>query len=395
MPNSLLTPSIIAKEALMQLENLMVMGNNVHRQYKHEFVKVGETISIRKPVRFYSSKGQSISGKIQDVTEESTSFTIDTQRNVAWKFNSKDLTLTIEQYSERYIKPALMTLANDVDMDLTGLYADLFNYSGAAGVTPGTFGDIGDAMEALDNYSVPDDMRKVVINPKAFWKLADNMKGLLAPQMVQEIVKRGRLTDLAGVEIFRSQNVQKHTPNTLTGAPVIDGALSADATQVQMDGFTGTVKKGDVFVVAGVNAVNPVNKQDLGIPMRFTVTEEATSSDAGVGCLVKFSPKLVVGDDALSTAYKNVTAYMANDAEVTFLSAHTANLAFHKNTFGLVMVPLHLPDGVSFKARETYNGISVRVVKDYDITEDEEVIRLDILYGVKTLYPDLGVRMLG
>ena len=74
---------------------------------------------------------------------------------------------------------------------------------------------------------------------------------------------------------------------------------------------------------------------------------------------------------------------------------HPQNLAFHKNAFGLVMVPMEMPDGVSFKARETQDGCSIRVVKDYDIDTDEDIIRLDILYGVVTLYPELACRIFG
>ena len=156
---------------------------------------------------------------------------------------------------------------------------------------------------------------------------------------------------------------------------------------------------GDVITLAGVNAVNPVpgqtgtGKDDLGRLQQFVVLNDGTSDGSG-NLTVTISPPIIT-----SGPFQTVTAAPANNAAITPLgteaTGYTQNLAFHRNAFALVTVPLEMPDGVSFKARETHRGISMRVVKDYDIVNDDDVIRLDVLYGVKTLYNDLATRLSG
>ena len=120
MANSLITPTIIAQEALFQLENNLQMANQVHREYREEFVKVGTSVNIRKPVKFQTSDGATLVK--QDVEEVNTSITVTSQKHVGWEFSSLDLTMTIEEYSERYITPAMITLAQTVDKEGLGLF---------------------------------------------------------------------------------------------------------------------------------------------------------------------------------------------------------------------------------------------------------------------------------
>jgi len=123
--HDLLTPTIIAKEALMMLENNLVMGNLVHRGYVKEFDKIGGTVTIRKPNKFSVTKSRVRS--TSTISEKSITLTVATQAHVSWSFSSVDLTLTVDEYSERYIRPAAAALANTVDADLCGLYADVWN----------------------------------------------------------------------------------------------------------------------------------------------------------------------------------------------------------------------------------------------------------------------------
>jgi hypothetical protein len=389
MSNTLITPSVIAKEALMQVENNCVMSDCVHRTYKKEFVKVGQSVSIRKPVKFISGTGADITSNVQDVSEDSTSVTIDTQRHVAWKFNSSELTLTIEEYSERYIKPAAIELANKIDMAGCALYKDVALAAGTAGTTPSSFMDMGYAGQYLDENAVPSDNRKLIINPAASWKMADAFKNFYSHD-VSKKARRGVLADIADFDIRKDQNIAYHTAGDTAGTVLVKGASQTGST-LTIDGLTaatGTIKKGDVFTLAGVYHVNPVSRESTGKLQQFTVTADATAVSNEVE--VSISPSIVT-----SGAYQTVTAAPADNAAVTFVASHSANLAFHKNAFALVTVPLVLPDSVNFKHRITHNGISLRVIKDYDILKDEEIIRLDVLFGWKAIYPELACRLLG
>lgn len=391
MANTLLNPTVIAQEALMQLENQCVMANKVHRAYKNEFVKIGASVTVPKPVQFESNDGADVSSAIQDVTEQSTTFTISFRKNVAWQFSSQELTLTIEEYSKKYIAPACIKLANDVDSALCDLYKDVYFAAGTAGTTPSAFSDLGDAATKLDNNAVPAENRSLVLDPTAAWKMADSFKNLYTTDVSKQYQK-GKLASLAEFDIMKDQNVKYHTKGIATGTPLVNGASQTGANLVT-DGWTasqtGILKQGDVFTIAGVYHVNPISKVSTGVLQQFVATADCNSDGVG-NSTVPISPSIVT-----SGPYQTVSGSPADNAAITVVGSHKANLAFHKNAFGLVMVPLVLPDSATFKARVTHNNMSIRVLKGFDIKTDVEIIRLDIMFGVKCLDPRLACRLMG
>ena len=169
MANTLLSPDLIAMEAMRQLENNMVLGNLVHREYRHEFVKAGDTVSIRRPVKFLASDGATLVK--QDVEEGNTEIVVDQRKHIGWEFSTQDLTLSIDDYSARYIQPAMITLANEVDLSLAGLYRDVWTEVGTPGTTPATFLDLAAAGKRMDQMSVPRIDRNAVFDPEAAWTL--------------------------------------------------------------------------------------------------------------------------------------------------------------------------------------------------------------------------------
>ena len=405
MANSLITPAVIAKEAMMQLENNLVMANNVHREYKQEFVRVGDTVSIRRPVKFTVTDGATLTK--QDVEEAKDTIQISQRKHVGWGFTSKDLTLTVEDYSERYIKPAVIVLANQVDTDLCSLYNDVWNWVGTPDQTVNSFSDLSKAPQRLDEMAVPTDRRKGVLASADTWAMASAQTALYMQDRAKEAYTKGALGEIANLELFQDQNVQAHTTGTFTtgSTPLVNGAsqnttyASSGDTNTQSlitDGWavsTLVLKDGDVFTLAGVNAVNPISKVDTGYLQQFASVGGGTSD--GLGNLTQtIAPAIIT-----SGPFQTVTAAPANNAMITPLGAEATNfsqnLVFHRNAFALVTYPLEKPDGVAFAAQETEKGLSIRVVKDYDIINDEDVIRLDILYGVKAIYPDLATRVSG
>lgn len=384
MSNTLITPSIIAKEALMQLENNMVMGNLVHRAYKKEFVKVGNTISIRKPVKFTVTDGATRTN--QNVVESTTSILVDSQKHVSWNFSSKELTHTIEEYSERYIKPACIALANKVDLDLCGLHVDLHNVVGTNGTAPSTFADLAKAGQRLDEGAVPKTNRYLVLNPEAEWAMADGLKGVYQNEIVKSVIREAYLGRVGKFDIAGDQNVVTFTPGTGTGYLINETPAEGETTYT-LDTGSGTILAGDIITIDAVNAVNPVSGADLGYLKQFCVTTGLSGNDITVYPAAN-----------AAMPYKTVSALPLEDAAVTVVGTGTAracNLAFHKNCFALVMLPMEMPESAGFKARETHNNISIRVIKAYDVENDVEIIRLDILYGKKTIYPELGCILAG
>ncbi len=415
---SFLTPTIIAKEALRLLKNNLVMGNLVYRAYEAEFPgspKKGGTVTIRKPVKFSVTKARTRATSV--VTERSITLSVATQSNVSWAFVTADLTLTIEEYSERYIRPAAAVLANSVDADLCALYDDIYNcvYESTGFVTPNTFMCLGKAMQKMDEEAGPPEDRCVVFNPAAHWSMANALSALYVPTIAEKAVRKGFLGTIANADIYMDQNVKSHTTgywHTGTGtsgtglevgttAPTDTTNVQSPITTIQICDFdvvnTKVLVIGDVFTIAGCFAVNPMSGESTGSLRQFVVTADASCGSTGTTTEVPIS--VSIQPDMIHTGpYKTVYSLPSGGAAVSVVgltkSVIPANLAFHKNAFALVMVPLEKPDG-AWGSTVTEDGYSIRVVKDYNIDEDLEIIRLDILYGVKTIYPELGLRILG
>ena len=412
MPNTLITPSLIAKEALMQLENSLVFANQVHREYAKEFRGgQGSTVSIRRPVKFNTTNGVTLSK--QDVEEKSTNIVIDQRKHVGWEFSTQDLTLSIEEYSERYIKPAAITLAQTVDRSIATLYRSVWNAVGTPGTTPSSFLSVAAAAQRMDEMAVEMAERTMAVNPAAAYTIANNQTTLNGVGDVRRTAyEKAKVTEIANFDIYQSQNIVTHTVGVATGTPLVNGA-SQNVTYANAvgsnwsqslitDGWTNStaniLRAGDVFTIAGVFAVNPVpgegTKQVLPYLQQFTVLADATSGATTGPATLTISPPIIT-----SGPFQTVSAVPADNAAITVLGTggvgYPQNLGFHKNAFALVTVPLDMPDGVAFKARESYNGLSMRVIKDYDFTNDTDRIRLDILYGVKAIYPDLACRLVG
>ena len=397
----------------MLLKNNLVMASLVHRRYKKEFKKVGEDVTIRKPVKFQVTTGRTRS--TSTITEKSITLTVATQAHVSWAFNTKDLTLSIDQYSERYIKPAIAAIANKVDSDLTALYDDVHNevHESTGFNTPDQFITLGRCGQKLDEEAAPQEDRSIVLNPAAHWSIANALRTVYVQDVAKPIVKKGYLARLANFEVFMDQNIKSHTMGhwgtgsgtdgtgleVATGAPTSTGTAALAICDFDVVD-TKVLVAGDIFTIAGVYAVNPMSGESTGSLRQFVVTADASCGSTGttteVAVSVSISPEMIN-----TGPYKTIDTYPPGGAAIDVIGQidkqMPQNLAFHKNAFALVVVPLELPSGSAFAARATDedSGLSIRVVKAYDIDTDDDVIRLDILYGVKTLYPELAVRLQG
>ena len=391
MSNTTLTPSIISKETLVMLENNLVAAGKVNRKFEDQFVKIGSTLTIRKPNRFKVVSGPGL--QIQDVVEPSTSITISNQKHVDFQFSSQELTLVIEEFSERYLKPAASELASQLDYDVISNFNQLFNVVGTPGTIPANFAALGAVGQRMDEGAVPQDERTLILNPAAYWSLANGLIGLYV-QSVSEPALKGFLAKIANFSIYMDQNVQSQTVGAYAGTPTVSGAGQTGSSLLTA-GWTASIANllnvGDVFTVAGVYAVNPKSRQSTGALQQFVVTAAASSNGSGNATLSIYPPITTTG------AYQTVSASPANGAAITVVgtasTSYAQNVAFVRDTFGLVTVPIELPDGVDFKARETYKGVSLRIIRAYDVNSDVTPCRVDMLYGTATYYPELGVRL--
>lgn len=388
---SLLTPSIITKETLVILENNLVAAGKVNRKFENQFVKIGSTLTIRKPNRFTVSSGPAL--QIQNIVEPSTAITISNQKHVDFQFTSQDLTLVIEEFTDRYLKPAAARLANQLDYDVLTNFNQVFNEVGVSGALPASFASLAAVGQRMDEGGVPQDGRVLVLNPAAYWSMANALINLFV-KSVSEPALKGFLANIANFEIYEDQNVQGQLVGNYSGTPVVNGA-GQNGSVLVTNGWTastsGLLNVGDVFTLGGVFAVNPQSYQSTQSLQNFVVTSTAASDGSGNSSISIYPAITTTGP------YQTVTNSPANGAPITVkgtaATLYAQNIAFVKDCFGLVTVPMELPQGVDFAAREMYKNISMRIIRAYDINNDVFPCRTDILYGTATYYPELGCRL--
>ena len=411
MTQNVLTSDIIAKEALMILDNNLIGANLVYRGYEDEFdrqvngYKKGDTVSVRRPAQFTVRRGET--AQIQEVKEGKFQIAVNILDGVDFKFTSTDLTLKIDELGERVMKPALLQLANNIDMEIWKLYRQVHNWAGTPGQVINSFADFGKGPERLDKLAVPQDERSAVMSPADYWGMLGSQSGLFLQNPGNDAYRRAKLGMIGGVDSYMAQNVQTHTVGDAagTGTPLVNGANqdttyeSVKDTNTQnlvTDGWGNakTLRQGDVFTIAGMFAVNPVTKAVEDYLQQFVVTADVITHAAGGNTTIPIAPAIIA-----SGAYQTVSAAPADNAAVTVLGTagtpYKQNMVFHKNAFALTMVPLEMPAGSVGGARKSYNGLSVRVVPTWDGINNVSFWRLDVLYGVKAIDTRLATRLSG
>lgn len=405
MANSLLTPTIIAREGLRLYTNNLSFIRAVNKDYEPDFAgtyngnKPGQTILIRKPVQFNVRQGRVAS--IQDVTEQNTVMSITQQNGVDFQFTSADFALTIDQFRERYLVNAMATIANGVDAYcLNAAVAGTANSVGTAGTTPTSLTPFVNAMAKLDKLAVPRATRQVIMEPLTNASLVDNLKGLFNPgRVISDQYMSGEVSNgTLAMDWAMDQNVPTQTFGPQGGTPLVNGANQTGNALIT-DGWTAAaalrLNVGDVFMLANVFAVNPMSKQSTGQLQQFVVTAAFSSDGTGAGTIA-ISPAIVA-----TGPYQNVTNSPADNAPLTiYAAAGTAspqNLMFNRDAYTFASVALDLPGGtdMAYQARDKNSGLSMRFVRDYDAINDVFVSRFDVLYGFAVTRPEAGVRVMG
>jgi hypothetical protein len=412
MPNTTLTADIIAKEALAILENELGWMSKIHRAHEDEFsnsvngYKVGDTISIRRPADFTVRTGAVMS--TQDVIEGKVTLTINQQVGVDFEFTSTDMTLKINDLSERVIRPAMSNIINHVAADVLNVAASgFYNWAGTAGQTINSFTDFAEGPKRLDFMAVPAANRLAILSPNDHWALVGAATALTNTGAESSAYRNGRLGMLGGVDTYMSQVVPTHTNGTADNTtPLIKGAsqtVTYDTAKntwtmdLLTDGWdsSATITAGTVFTISNVFMVNPKTKESTGVLQQFVVTAAVTAqaTTTNTTTLVVSPPIITAGP------HRTVSAAPADDATITvFGSASTGyaeNIVMHKNAMALAVVPMEMPQAVTTGSRQTYKGLSCRVIPVYDGTNDISKWRLDMLYGRRLIDPRLGTRLSG
>ena len=392
MANSLLTPSVITKEALAILHQKLNFVGSIDRQYDSQYAKsgakIGNDLKIRLPNQFSVRTGATLSS--QDVTENSVTLSVATQKGVDFTFSSEELSLHIDEFKNRYIEPAMAVLASNIESDAFSMSKDVYNFVAGQG-SANSFNNITQAQKQLTLGLAPYGDRIYMHDPQSVVDMLADTKGLFQDSgQIAKQYKEGMLGRIAGFDHYENTLVPTHTCGTAaaTTGYLINGA-SQSGTSMTVDTGSTTFLVGDLITIAGVNRVHPETKADTGVLQNFVITANSGTS----ATTLAISPGIVA-----TGGTQNVSAVPADNAAVSKLGGAsgadwTDTLAYQKDSFVFATADLVMPEGIDFAAREVMDGISMRIVRDYSISADTFPCRIDILYGYKTVRPETACRV--
>jgi hypothetical protein len=398
--NSLLTIDMITRKSLEILENNLVITRTVNRQYDDSFAKsgakIGSTLRIRLPDRALVTDGAAL--QVQDDVEQNTSLTVSSQKHIGINFTTAELTMQLDDFAERVLKPRISQLAASIDADVANSFQSIFQSVGTPGTTPGTSLVLLQAQQKLNEAAAVMSPRYATVNPAANAALVEGMKGLFNPvSTISKQFKSGLMGEgiLGYEELNMSQSIKQHTTGTRTGAHTVTTTVATQGAATIAITGTGSqvIKKGDVFTISSVFAVNPQTRESTGSLQQFVATADATAT--GGAYTVSVSPAIYTATQALAT----VDSFPQAAATVTFLGSastqYPQNLIYHKDAITFATADLVMPQGVDMASRQVHNGISMRIVRQYDINNDRMPCRIDVLYGFGVIRPQMAVRMWG
>ena len=398
MSNSILTIDMITRKALEILENSLVLTRTVNRQYDDSFAvegaKIGSTLRIRLPDRALVTDGAAL--QVQDDNEQYTTLTVSSQKHIGVNFTTAELTMQLDDFAERVLKPRISQLASSIDADVANSFKYIGNSVGTPGTTPATSLVLLQAQQKLNENAAVMQPRYATVNPAANAALIEGMKGLFNPvSAISKQFKNGMFGEgiLGYDELNMSQSIKQFTTGSRAGTVTVNATVTTEgSTTVVLTGLTTTtIKAGDVFTIANVYAVNPQTRESTGSLYQFVALADVTASTTASVTV----PAMYSASQALAT----VDALPVSGAAVTFLGAastqYPQNLIYHRDAITFATADLLLPQGVDMASRQVHNGISLRVVRQYDINNDRLPCRIDVLYGYAVIRPQMAVRLWG
>jgi hypothetical protein len=401
MANTILTPTAVTREALRILHQKLNFVGNINRQYDSSFAqsgaKIGDSLKIRLPNQYTVRSGATINA--QDTAETSTTLQVATQKGVDVNFTSAELTLDLDDFSDRILEPAMSVLAANIESDAMSMYKDVYNEISDVGASASLALVLNTAKRLTDNLT-PTSQRCLNMDTQANADLVSAVSGLFNdPAKISKQYREGMVANdfLGFSSVYQNTLWPIHTTGTDdgTGDHLVSSADQTGATINHGSEGSGTFKKGDIISFVGCNRVHPETKADTGVLMQFVVTADMSATDTSVS----ISPSIVT-----SGATQNVSASPTNGGAIYKRESDNStaignaadykiSMGFHKDAFAFATADLVKPKRVDFCAREVMDGISMRIVRDYDINNDKLPCRIDVLYGYKAIRPELACRL--
>lgn len=397
MANTILTPTAVTREAQRILHQKLNFVGSINRQYDSSFAqsgaRIGDSLKVRLPNQYTVRTGATLT--TQDTSETSTTLQVATQKGVDLTFSSAELTLSLDDFSARILEPAMAVLAANIEADALNMYKDVYQISDEDGVAVSLKSFLYGRQKLNDSLAPQDNNRSAIISTDHSVKLVDALKGLFHDSAaIKEQYKEGIMGRTAGFDFYENTLLVPHTTGTAvkTTTYTVNGAVTANGSTSMVVASAGstTFKQGDIITVAGCFRVHPETKVSTGVLQQFVVTADY----AGGAGTVSFAPAIYTSGGRQNV----VAAGLANGSAIVKVGAAasetlTPSMVYHRDAFTFATADLVLPKGVDFAAREVMDGISMRTVRQYTISNDSYPCRIDVLYGYKTIRPELACRI--
>lgn len=397
MANTILTPTAVTREAQRILHQKLNFVGSINRQYDSSFAqsgaRIGDSLKVRLPNQYTVRTGATLT--TQDTSETSTTLQVATQKGVDLTFSSAELSLSLDDFSARILEPAMAVLAANIEADALNMYKDVYQISDEDGVAVSLKSFLYGRQKLNDSLAPQDNNRSAIISTDHSVKLVDALKGLFHDSSaIKEQYKEGIMGRTAGFDFYENTLLVPHTTGTAvkTTTYTVNGAVTANGSTSMVVASAGstTFKQGDIITVAGCFRVHPETKVSTGVLQQFVVTADY----AGGAGTVSFAPAIYTSGGRQNV----VAAGLANGSAIVKVGAAasetlTPSMVYHRDAFTFATADLVLPKGVDFAAREVMDGISMRTVRQYTISNDSYPCRIDVLYGYKTIRPELACRI--
>ena len=405
MTQTILTPTAVTREAGRILHQKLNFVGNINRQYDDRYAvsgaKIGDSLSIRLPNEYTVRTGKTLAA--QETSETSVTMTVATQKGVDLNFSSAELTMELDDFSKRILEPAMSVLAASIESDALSMYKQVNKEVSDVGAAL-TYGDVLEAGKKLTDSLTPQDGRTLLLTTQNNLDLVTGTAALYNDRTkVSDQYRKGMIgNDFFGFDqVYQNTMMPLHTTGTDDGTgdyltDIAAGEADGSAGLLNIDTGAGSFIIGDVIMIESLYAVHPETKVSTGKLMQFVVTATATPG-AGGGNLSIYPNIVTSGARQNCTGLADGKAiYKRESDESTAIGAsadYYVGLGFHKDAFAFATADLVMPKGVDFSAREVMDGISIRIVRQYDINNDNLPCRLDVLYGYKAIRPELACRL--
>jgi len=408
MANTILTSDIITKAALIDFEAELAFAMTCDRQWEPEFDKgqysKGDTVNVRLPVQYIGGDGQVAT--VEDTVEKSAPLTINHQPHVRIGFNSKDLTLSIDEFRNRYTKQAMSTLANKCDALIASYTDDFYYWYGTPGTAVGSFATVNGVRGVMSKVDIPASDRYMALDFSSSVPLQNSLQNNFNNTLNTEISFDAQLGRLAAFDLYEESNILSHISGTGDGTAAVNGIIAAGTVKtavssgnsIIVEGLPGTTdgtfKEGDVIriIASGLEIAHPKSHTANGLPPQFVVTADAAQTSAGGEVTIAVSPEIITDT---TDPYQNINIEIPVGAVIELADSHYINCAYHQQAIAVVSPQLVVSaDATGHYERDPKSKWGIRMTTQYDQANDEETMRFDLLLGIK-IFPQLGYRLMG